>query len=226
MIIKFSKPIWLTLLAAATTVAVIPFDLAIMQYIHARPGAKPIFEIITEIGLSQWYLVPSALVILAGLYLWRTKKMTAAFARNMHVALLMFLSVASSGIFVNVMKAIIARARPREFLREEIHGFWNWAQVWAGELSDYNSFPSGHAATSLAVAVTIVLCLPKKYHFLTVPILVLGCIVAASRVMVSVHYLSDVIAGSVIGVWAAVLCKRYLARAKWAAAISRPATLQ
>lgn len=226
MIRKFSKAVWLTVVAVAITVAVIPFDLAIMHYVQAHPGAKPIFDMITEAGRSHWYLVPSIIFILYGIYLWRTKQMPEWYGKYFYFAKLMFLAVATSGIFVNIIKPLAARARPREFLRDDIYGFMHWPQVWEGHLSNYNSFPSGHAATALSAAVAIVLCLPKKYQFLTVPILALGCIVAASRVMVSVHYMSDVIAGAVIGAWAAVLCHRYLLRAEWAAAISKPATLQ
>lgn len=226
MIRKFSQSVWLTLAAIAIAIAVMPFDLPIMQFMQSHPSCKPVFEVITEAGRSHWYLVPSGIVILIGIYLWRSKAMTKRFATLMHPALLLFLSISTAGIFVNIIKPFVARARPREFLREDIFGFFNWDQVLAGHLSDFNSFPSGHAATALSAAMAIILALPEKYRWLRIPILVMGCVIAVSRVMVSVHYTSDVIVGSLIGAWAAVLCNRYLLRAEWAAAISRPATLQ
>lgn len=226
MIRKFSKSVWWTVAAMVAAVALIPFDLAILQFIQTYPAAQPVFDVITEAGRSHWYLIPSAVVFLWGLYLWRMKKTPAWYAKYMHPAMLMFASVAMSGLVVNIIKPIASRARPRQFLDEEIHGFWNLHEVWDGQLSHYNSFPSGHAATALSAAVTIILCLPEKYNWARIPVLVMGCIVAVSRVMVSVHYTSDVIVGSLIGAWAAVLCHRYLLRAEWAAAISRPATLQ
>lgn len=226
MIRKFSRSVWLTVLALGIVIAAVPLDLLIMEFMQSHPECKPIFDVITEAGRSHWYLVPSGIVILIGLYLWRAKKMTVQFARWMHPALTLFLSIATSGIVVNVIKPFAARSRPREFLREDIFSFFNWDQVLAGHLSDFNSFPSGHAATALSVAMAIILCLPEKYRAFRIPVLVIGCVIAVSRVMVSVHYTSDVIVGALIGAWAAVLCNRYLLRAEWAAAISRPATLQ
>ncbi len=226
MITRISKSVWLTVFTAVITLAIIPFDLAILNFVQDNPSAKAVFDIITEAGRSHWYLIPSIVVILWGIYLWRAKKMTAWFSSVLYAAMLMLASVSTSGIVVNIIKPLAARSRPREFLHENIHGFLHWPQVLSGQLSDYNSFPSGHAATALSAAVAIILCLPEKYRALRFPILVFGCLVAAARVMVSVHYTSDVLVGAVIGAWSAVLCHRYLLRAEWAAAISRPATLQ
>ncbi len=58
-----------------------------------------------------------------------------------------------------------------------------------------SSFPSGHAATSFAGAVVLVLLVRRA-----VPLLfVLAAAVAFSRVYVGVHYPLDVLAGAVLG---------------------------
>lgn len=231
---RLTREIKLTAAALVLMLVVMPFDSAILSYVNAHADCKPIFQLITEAGRSHWYLVPGGVVMIVGYALSRLGiPARARWPRPSHLAVmtwqfftLLFFSVASSGIVVNILKPIFARARPREWVRSDTDGFFHWPQILAGKLSDYNSFPSGHAATALSAAVAIILCLPARYRWLQIPLLSAGILIAASRVMVSAHYTSDVVAGAIIGVWAAVLCKNYLERARWAAAISRPDTLQ
>ncbi len=59
------------------------------------------------------------------------------------------------------------------------------------------SFPSGHTATSFAVAMIICIHMPKKYGVLA---LITACFMGFSRVYFGVHYPSDVLMGSVLGI--------------------------
>lgn len=57
------------------------------------------------------------------------------------------------------------------------------------------SFPSGHAATAFMIAAVLGWRYPKiKYLILTI-----AALVATSRIIIGVHYIQDVIAGSIIG---------------------------
>ena len=58
------------------------------------------------------------------------------------------------------------------------------------------SFPSGHAATAFAAAVAVGLVHPRLRR----PLLALAAAVALSRVYLGVHYVLDVLAGTVLGV--------------------------
>jgi undecaprenyl-diphosphatase len=60
---------------------------------------------------------------------------------------------------------------------------------------DQFSFPSGHSITAFAVAISLSFFYPE---FRT-PLLVIAASVAASRIILGMHFLSDVIAGGVIG---------------------------
>jgi undecaprenyl-diphosphatase len=74
-------------------------------------------------------------------------------------------------------------------------------------LPDSTSFPSGHAATAFAAATAVALVYPR----FRVPVLALASLVALSRVYLGVHYWSDVVVGSVLGVavgWATVYVVR------------------
>jgi undecaprenyl-diphosphatase len=61
---------------------------------------------------------------------------------------------------------------------------------------DRFSFPSGHAAAALSIALAYAAAMPE----LAVPILVLAGIVGATRVALGVHYPGDVAAGQSIAV--------------------------
>jgi undecaprenyl-diphosphatase len=73
--------------------------------------------------------------------------------------------------------------------------------------SDRFSFPSGHALNAFAMGSVIALAFP----LLALPVLVLAASVAASRVVLGLHWLSDVLAGALAGaligtsVWLAFL---------------------
>ena len=74
--------------------------------------------------------------------------------------------------------------------------------VWATLLPpDQFSFPSGHTITAFAVAVSLSMFYPS----LTVGLLFCAVSVAASRILLGMHFLSDVLAGAVIGTTLAYL---------------------
>ena len=60
---------------------------------------------------------------------------------------------------------------------------------------DQFSFPSGHSITAFAIAVPIGLFYPE----LRVPLLLVAASIAASRIVLGMHFLSDVLAGSALG---------------------------
>jgi len=67
---------------------------------------------------------------------------------------------------------------------------------WASLLPpDQFSFPSGHTITAFAVAVSLSLFYPS----LTIGLLFCAASVAASRILLGMHFLSDVLAGAAIG---------------------------
>ena len=96
-------------------------------------------------------------------------------------------TAAASGILLfTLLKKAVGRRRPCAL---EPH-------CWATLLPpDQFSFPSGHSITAFAVAVPLSLFYP-----LVAPVLlVLAASIAISRVMLGLHFLTDVIAGAVLG---------------------------
>jgi len=92
---------------------------------------------------------------------------------------------AGTGIaFFIKLKRLARRKRPSE------------PHCWASLLPpDQFSFPSGHTITAFAVSIS----LAAFYPDLTIGLLFCAVSVAASRILLGMHFLSDVLAGAAIG---------------------------
>jgi undecaprenyl-diphosphatase len=89
------------------------------------------------------------------------------------------------GLFVS-LKKVSGRKRPCEI---EPH-------VWAHLLPpDQFSFPSGHTITAFAVAITF----GEFYPILFGMLLFCALAIATSRILLGMHFLSDVLVGAMIG---------------------------
>jgi undecaprenyl-diphosphatase len=92
--------------------------------------------------------------------------------------------------FVLAIKFIFRRQRPAG----------EWGVIY--RKTDPHSFPSGHAARSALIAVLILAWGPA---WLAWPLLLWAPLVSIARVALGVHFLSDVIAGALIGIGAGIL---------------------
>jgi undecaprenyl-diphosphatase len=124
-------------------------------------------------GLVNWPLRAAALLLLA----WRTHWLRlAAFA----------LAVLTSELFIGPVKAALDRPRPPGSLIE----------------TSAASFPSGHAIATAVTAVGLVLVLaqpgPSRWRW-EVNAVVFTSIMALSRVYLRAHWLSDTVAGALLG---------------------------
>jgi len=97
-------------------------------------------------------------------------------------------SAALAGIFLfRALKKTSHRQRPCEI---EPH-------CWSSVLPpDRYSFPSGHSITAFAVAVSVGFFYPE----LMASLLTAAVLIAASRIILGMHFLSDVVVGSAIGI--------------------------
>jgi undecaprenyl-diphosphatase len=95
-------------------------------------------------------------------------------------------AVAAGILIFHRVKRVVCRTRPRDI---EPHC---WAHL---ATRDRFSFPSGHSTTAFAVALS----LGSFYPEIMPVLLALAANVAASRVIVGMHFLSDVLVGSGVG---------------------------
>ncbi len=108
---------------------------------------------------------------------------------------------ASSAIVTAVLKPIGRRPRP-DPIAERV------PLARQVRMPRSTSFPSGHAASAFAFATSIGRVLPREAMALQV----FAAIVAYSRVHTGVHYPSDVVTGSLVGVAIAQLTSQQLER--------------
>ncbi len=191
------------LLAAALSYLL--FDrLVALWFKQHLPGSnwEGFFKIVTTLGLGGVWLIPPPLLWLA----CRWQKTRAAYGdaaarwrRWSDSLLYFFLTVALSGLFVDAVKVVVGRYRPRALFEQGLYGFHPFSTHWA-----INSFPSGHSQTIFAAMTALAILLPRYGRAW----MLLAALVAFSRVATSVHYLSDVIMGSYIGISAAILTHR------------------
>ena len=97
-------------------------------------------------------------------------------------------TAAAIGIFLfRSLKHASRRKRPCEI---EPH-------CWSSILPpDKYSFPSGHSITAFAIAMSVGLFYPD----LQAVLVVVALLIASSRIILGMHFLSDVLAGSIIGI--------------------------
>ncbi|HTK13319.1 MAG TPA: phosphatase PAP2 family protein [Xanthobacteraceae bacterium] len=162
-------------------------------------------SVVTDLGLSGWFLYPLglALVVIAFIDTNRLPLRARATVATMSVRLgFLFIAIGLPGIFVTILKHIIGRARP--FVPGHADPFayspFNWSAAYA-------SMPSGHATTVFAVAVAFGAAFPK----LRLPLFAYAVIIGVSRVIVTAHHPSDVVAGALLGMGTALLVRRWFA---------------
>ena len=159
------------------------FELEILnqlQKLHT-PVVDKIMVFITNLGSAGiiWIILTVVCLIIP-----RTRKAGWVMAASLIVDLIL-----CNGI----LKNLVARTRPCDVNKS--------IQLLVKRPWDY-SFPSGHTAASFASVTALYLAGEKK---LWKPVLVLGCVIAFSRMYLYVHYPTDIIGGIVTGIASGIL---------------------
>ncbi len=109
-------------------------------------------------------------------------------------------AVIAGGLSVQVLKHLFCRRRP---LAGGAGQFFADFPCW-GKGSGLISFPSGHSVTAFALAYVLSRAYPKG----SLAFYLLATMVAFSRVYLARHFLSDVVAGAGIGLFAGwIVCR-------------------
>ena len=110
-------------------------------------------------------------------------------------------NVVAAGLLVDAVKLVIGRLRPRAVVVDDV---WNSFLGWFPNLSldrppgvsssDFQSFPSGHAAVATALAIGLSSLYPRgRWLFMCFAVLA-----SLQRVEALAHYLSDTMAGAAL----------------------------
>ena len=113
-----------------------------------------------------------------------------------------FLAIGVPGLLVAIVKRLIGRARP--LVGADADPFLYLPFGWNVE---YASLPSGHATTAFAAAVAIGALWPRLRPLMWT----YAVMIAVSRVVLTAHHPSDVLAGAVFGVVGALVVRDWFA---------------
>lgn len=152
-------------------------DLRLMHRVHRWRAPRYVrYWMLTMTRLGDgllWYLLGLLLLSLGGPY-------------GAHAVLVSSTAALAAILLFRSLKQVSRRRRPCEI---EPHC---WALITP---PDQFSFPSGHAMTAFAIAIS----LGHFYPDLLTGLLFVALSIAASRIILGMHFLTDVIVGALIG---------------------------
>ncbi|HSF83349.1 MAG TPA: phosphatase PAP2 family protein [Anaerolineales bacterium] len=149
-----------------------------------RPGLlRNLAILLAHSGDSWFWLLGLGIVWIFGTEAWRQR------------AQMLALGILITAVLVMVIKFTVRRRRP--------------AGEWGGiyRQTDPHSFPSGHAARAMMLAV---LASGLGPGWFAAVLLVWAPLVVLARVAMGVHYLSDVVAGGLFGILTGFAVLRFI----------------
>jgi membrane-associated phospholipid phosphatase len=174
-----------------------------------QPEARKVFRAITDIGRSNWMLIPTGAAIALALVLQKRDvgfRNAPAYGLIASAMGFVFVSVGGAGLIATLTKNILGRARPKLF---DTMGPFEF-KLFAFS-PNYASLPSGHATNMFALATVIAILWPRaKVLAYTV-----AAWIAASRVLLGEHYVTDVVFGAILGTAVPYYVRDRFAARRW-----------
>lgn len=161
------------------------------------------FDQITDFGKSGWFLWPLGVLFLGLAALPSLPRLPQLVLDAIIVRVgFLFLAIGAPSLFDTIVKRMIGRARPLVggSLDPYLFSPFKWT-------ADYASLPSGHATTAFAALVAFGTLWPRARTVMWIYAL----LIAVSRVVLTAHYPSDVLAAAAVGVTGALFVRRWFA---------------
>jgi undecaprenyl-diphosphatase len=159
------------------------FDLAICRYFNklsSRRSIELFFSVISNLGNGKaWYTLILVIPVFYG-------KQALFISGKMILAGILGL------IFYKIVKSTTERLRPYMVDKQ--------IRLGTPPMDKY-SFPSGHTLHATSFSIIVLYYLPQLYFF----VLPFALLVAASRIILGLHYPTDVLAGAIFGTCFAVM---------------------
>lgn len=155
-----------------------------------------ILKWITKLGLGGPFIVVFLLFALYFRYIRKNKRLET------NTWFLWFCVVFPSAV-CTVIKITLSRARPDLWFHEHLYGFY-WFKLHA----PYWSFPSGHTTTIMGIAFGLSVIFTR----FTAIFLLIGVTVALSRILLTQHYLSDVLMAAFLALFEVGLLQYWFQR--------------
>jgi len=173
------------------------------------PEARSFLQTITNVGQSNWMLIPAGSAVALALVLRRTHqgfRNAAGYGLIASTMGFVFVSVGGAGLIANLGKYIFGRARPKLF---DTLGPFDF-QLFSFT-PDHASFPSGHATNFFALATVLGMLWPRG----RVLLYTMAAWVAASRVLIGQHYFTDAVGGAILGTVFPYFVRERFAARRW-----------
>lgn len=202
---RLTRRFWWTVGVGLIALLMVAFlyDEAVTRALMAWPPHEQwFFATLTRLGEADWILYPALMLavggfLIRGLHLTYTSRWAALGASGL--GWYVFIGVGAPSLLATLLKRLIGRARPLHLDElgtltvKPLQLDWTFA-----------GFPSGHATTAFAFAVIMASVLGPRWRW---PLLILATLIALSRVVTGVHFLTDVVAGAALGTFGAVLVR-------------------
>lgn len=183
----FAVLTWLVVTdATAVTSADLRIDTAIHEFAVDNRWAVNLALALEAIGsVPASFMIVAAASVLLVVHAWRQRQALPAAAAGF-----LIVSAAGGALISTLVKHAVDRPRPP------------WNGVWS--LEESPSYPSGHAQAGFTVwvalgLIALVLVDGRARRLVAGPLLVLGPMIGASRLVLGVHWPSDVVGGWLLG---------------------------
>ena len=157
----------------------------------------PLLKIISLFGTIQFWMILSLVFFGAGVF----------FNQNIeNLSILMFMGIGASFLTITILKVIVKRKRP--YQDEKLQEFANQTIVNREPYISkaQQSFPSGHMFYWL---MEFVFFFTHLGPWVLIPFLTILPLIFTSRIYLGVHYLSDVLVGSFMGIMIGIITRLF-----------------
>jgi len=155
----------------------------------------PLLKIISLFGTIQFWMILSLVFFGAGVF----------FNQNIeNLSILMFMGIGASFLTITILKVIVKRKRP--YQDEKLQEFANQTFINREPYISkaQQSFPSGHMFYWL---MEFVFFYTHLSTWALIPFLIILPLIFTSRIHLGVHYLSDVLVGSFMGIMIGIITR-------------------
>jgi membrane-associated phospholipid phosphatase len=143
---------------------------------------------------GEGWVIAVAGVMLSLLLLW---------ARRLEASRAVFI-VALTGLFTGatatVLRSLVGRTRPGSKEVQGFYGVWHHGH-WIIGRAEFGSFPSGHVATVIGLAMAAWL-IDRRFGIVAA---VYALLVTWSRIALGCHHFSDTVAAAIVGIYGAAV---------------------
>ena len=201
-----SRPLRITLLLVGALLCGLSFllDGPVIDWVAGHPSRA--IKHLSQL-FSRWGDFPPILAFLLLLLLiaWLLKRPVV-----IRLLLLMLGSACAAGLAANILRILSGRARPSAKIPPGWYSLRDHGTWIAGSYS-YSSFPSAHTAVAIACIVPLWLLLKGRNRLLiALPATLIALCIAASRILLNAHHLSDVLTSTWLATLiSALICSRF-----------------